>query len=134
MGNLIFGTSSIEESFHSFYRCMLILSHSTHLGKSFSGARELEIRLAHFSRSYAKTPVQSQSGVCCGGSEITASFWHRRCSSSRNSLRGITHSIHPSIHSDILLRSLIKPNSLFPWCSMVFTSTQQCSIVFNSAL
>ena len=48
-------------------------------------------------------------------------FQHRRCSSSHNSLRGITHSL---THSDILLRSIIKPYSLFPWCSMVFTSTQ----------
>ena len=54
-------------------------------------------------------------------------FQHRRCSSSLNSLRGIH-----SIHSHILLQSLIKPYSLFPWCSMVFTSTQQWSIVFNS--
>ena len=77
MWNLVPGTSSIEKSFHSFYKRMLILSHSTLLGKLLSSSNELEIRLAHFSRSYEKTPVQSQSGVCCGASEITASFFWR---------------------------------------------------------
>ena len=75
MWNLVSGTSSIEKSFHSFYKRMLILSHSTLLGKSLSSSGDLEIRLAHFSRSYEKTPVQSQCGVCCGGGEITASFF-----------------------------------------------------------
>ena len=58
---------------------------------------------------------------------IRVSFWHHRCFNSHNSLRGI-HSIHPlhstPLHSDILLRSLIKPYSLFPWCSMVFLAPQ----------
>ena len=38
MKHLIFGTSSIEEYFHSFYKCMLILSPSTLLGKSLSSS------------------------------------------------------------------------------------------------
>ena len=61
----------------------------------------------------------------------TKVYQHRSCSSSYNSLRGI-HSIHPSSPVNILLRSLIKPHSIFPLCSMMFTSVQQCSIAFNS--
>ena len=41
-------------------------------------------------------------------------------------VQGVSTPLHPSIHHpvNILLRSLIKPYSLFPWCSMVFTSIQ----------
>ena len=40
-------------------------------------------------------------------------YWHHRCSSSPNSLRGI-HAVTQS--PNILLRSPIKSYSLFPWC------------------